>query len=41
VYETWERIHGLLGFTISSRAITGGFRRHAKALKTRAEALAG
>jgi hypothetical protein len=41
VYETWERIHGLLGFAISQRAITGGFRRHAHALKERAEALAG
>jgi hypothetical protein len=40
VYETWERIHGLLGFAISQRAITGGFRRHATALKARAEALA-
>jgi hypothetical protein len=39
VYETYERIHGILGFVISSRAITGGFRRHAKALKARAEAL--
>lgn len=40
VYRTWERIHGLLGFTISQRAVTGGFRRHARALKERAEALA-
>ena len=40
VYETWERIHGVLGFVISQRAITGGFRRHARALKERAEALA-
>ncbi len=40
VYHTWERIHGLLGFAISRRAITGGFRRHARALKERAEALA-
>jgi len=40
VYETHERIHGLLGFVISRRAITGGFRRHAAALKTRAEAMA-
>ncbi len=40
VYETWERIHGVLGFIISQRAITGGFRRHARALKERAEALA-
>jgi hypothetical protein len=40
VYETWERIHGLAGFLISRRAITGGFRRHAHALKARAESLA-
>ena len=40
VYETYERIHGLLGFAISKRAITGGFRRHAEALRARAESLA-
>jgi hypothetical protein len=39
VYETWERIHGLVGFVISQRAITGGFRRHARALKARAESM--
>jgi hypothetical protein len=40
VYSTWERIHGLAGFLISQRAITGGFRRHARALAARAESLA-
>ncbi len=40
LYETHERIHGLLGFLISRKAITGGFRRHAQGLKQRAETLA-
>jgi hypothetical protein len=40
VYETWERIHGLAGFLIPNRAIEGGFRRHANALKARAESMA-
>jgi hypothetical protein len=40
-YATHERIHGALAFAISARAIEGGFRRHARALKQRAEALAG
>jgi hypothetical protein len=41
VYETWERIHGLVAFIIPNRAVTGGFGRHAAALKQRAESLAG
>jgi hypothetical protein len=40
VYETEERIYGAMGIVVSNRAIQGGFRRHARALKRRAENLA-
>jgi hypothetical protein len=39
VYKTWERLYGLLAFTIPEGAVTGGFTRHAAALKARAESL--
>jgi hypothetical protein len=39
VYRTEERFHGPLAFALPLRAVQDGFRRHAEALKLRAESL--
>jgi hypothetical protein len=38
-YHTEERFHGALAFALPVRAVQDGFRRHARALKERAESL--
>jgi hypothetical protein len=38
-YHTEERFHGALAFVLPVRAVQDGFRRHARALKERAESL--
>ena len=41
LYRTEERFRGALAFAVPARAVQDGFQRHARALKQRAESLAG